>query len=550
MSDVVRAPVVIVGGGPVGLVLALMLDAHGVECAVIDEQDGTFRHPRGNTHNARTMEHYRRLGIADEVRGLGLPPEHPTDVAYFTRYNGFELARTTMPSSAQKRAQVAASSAVDQIPEPLHRANQMYVERFLVRHAKTRPNITLQYGRRAEQVLPDADGVTVVDSHGTRWRARYVVGCDGGRSLVRRTAQIRYQGHDSLDQEILGGRATAAHLRLPTLLPGLLAGREAWSYWAVNADVVVNLFSLDGEAEFSLLTSSIDPEAFDADRLVDIVRKAAGTDLPVKVLSHRGWTPGAALVAEVMGTERLLLAGDAAHLFTPTGGFGMNTGIDDVANLSWKLAARIQGWGGADLLGSYDAERRPVALRNTAAARALNQNLGAVDRPAALDEDSPAGRRARESASAVLGGLGEQFASLGVQLGARYDGSPIVCHDESDEAPADSPTTYTPSGVPGGRAPHLWLDRGRGRGSSLYDRTGTGFTLLRLGGAPPDVSLLRSAAERRRIPLTVLDVPGPAARELYGRDLALVRPDLHLAWRGDRCPPDSDKVLGRVVGDG
>jgi hypothetical protein len=313
---------------------------------------------------------------------------------------------------------------------------------------------------------------------------------------------------------------------------------------------VVNLFSLDGEAEFSLLTSSIDPEAFDADRLVEIVRKAAGTDLPVQVLSHRGWTPGAALVAEVMGTERLLLAGDAAHLFTPTGGFGMNTGIDDVANLSWKLAARVQGWGGAGLLGSYDAERRPVAVRNTAAARALNQNLGAVERPSTLDEDSPAGRRARASAAAVLGSLGEQFASLGVQLGARYDASPIVCHEGSDEPPADSPTTYTPSGVPGGRAPHLWLGRGRGRGCSLYDRFGAGFTLLRLGEAPPDVSELRTAASRRGVPLTVLDVPHPAARELYGRDLALVRPDLHLAWRGDRCPRDPDMVLGRVVGDG
>lgn len=549
-KPVTRTPVVIVGGGPVGLVLALLLDAHDVDCVVLDEQDGPFGHPRGNTHNARTMEHYRRLGIADAVRELGLPEEHPTDVAYFTRYSGYEMARLPMASSAQKRRQVAAADRLDQTPEPLHRANQMYVERFLARHARGRRRITLRYGCRVEKVLPDAAGVTVLDADGRLWQAQYLVGCDGGRSLVRRTAGIRYSGHRSLDQEILGGRATAAYLRLPTLHRDVLAGREAWSYWAVNADVAVNLISLDGAAEFCMLTSSVDPDAFDADRLARIVRQAVGRDLPVQVVGHRGWTPGVALTSETFGADRVFLAGDAAHLFTPTGGFGMNTGIDDAANLAWKLAARVHGWGGPQLLDSYDAERRPIALRNTAAARALNQNLGSVERPAALDEDSPAGRAARSATGALLGSMAEQFASLGVQLGARYDGSPLIFQEDSDTPPPDSPTTYTPSGVPGGRAPHLWLDDGRGRGSSLFDRLGTGFTLLRFCSSPLDAGPLRSAAARRGVPLTILDVPEPAARELYGRDLVLVRPDQHVAWRGNRCPHDPDALLDRVTGAG
>ncbi|MEU6407090.1 FAD-dependent monooxygenase [Streptomyces sp. NPDC046985] len=544
-----QVPVLVVGGGPVGLVLALLLDAHGVDCAVLDEQDGSFSHPRGNTHNARTMEHYRRLGIADAVRVLGLPPDHPADVAYFTRYNGYELARLRFPSSAAQRDGVAGAGHLDQVPEPLHRANQMYVERFLLRYARTRPRITLRHGCRAEKADSDAHGVTVHDSLGGRWRAQYVVGCDGGHSLVRRTAGIRYSGHSSLDQEILGGRATAAHLRLPVLPPRLAGGRRAWSYWAVNADVVTNLISLDGAAEFCMLTSSVDPDAFDADRLTRIVRQAAGADIPVQVLSHRGWTPGAALVAERLSAQRLFLCGDAAHLFTPTGGFGMNTGIDDAANIAWKLAARIQGWGGQGLLDSYDAERRPIALRNTAAARTLNQNLGAVERPAALDEDTPAGWGARAALGAQLSMLGEQFASIGVQLGARYDTSPLMWQEQGDDPPPDSTTVYLPSGVPGGRAPHLWLGSGRGPGCSLYDRLGPGFTLLRLGEAPPDVVQLWTAAARRGVPLTVLDVPCEAARDLYGRALALVRPDQHVAWRGDRCPKDPEKLLARVTGD-
>ncbi|MCQ4084296.1 FAD-dependent monooxygenase [Streptomyces sp. RB6PN25] len=551
MDLVARTPVVIVGGGPVGLVLALFLDAQGVPCVVCEERDETdpsFDHPRGNTHNARTMEHYRRLGIADRVRAVGLPDEHPTDVAYFTRYNGYELARLPMASSAAKRRRVASAPRADQVPEPLHRANQMYVERFLVRHARTRSAITLRYGCGVERVVPDADGVTVHDVRGRRLRARYVVGCDGGRSLVRRSAGIAYAGHSRLDQDILGRRATAAHLRLPTLRRDLLGGRDAWSYWAVNAEVVVNLIALDGADEYSLLTSSVDPDSFDAERLARIVRCAAGTDLPVEVLGHRPWTPGVALVAESFGEGRVFLAGDAAHLFTPTGGFGMNTGIDDVANLSWKLASRVHGWGGARLLDSYGTERRPVALRNTAAARNLNRNLGEIDRPGHLEEDSPTGRGARAALGNRLGALGEQFASIGIQLGARYDGSPVVADGDRDAPPADSLTTYMPSGVPGGRAPHLWLNGRRDAGSSLYDRFGTGFTLLRLGGSPPDAGALRSAAVARGIPLAVLDLPDPLARDLYGRDLALVRPDQYVAWRGNRPPPDADALLDQVTG--
>ncbi|WP_279578638.1 FAD-dependent monooxygenase [Streptomyces sp. Tu 3180] len=433
----------------------------------------------------------------------------------------------------------------------MHRANQMYVERLLLDHARTRPRITLRFGWTVTALREDARHVDVVaEGEGARrtFRADFVAGCDGGHSLVRRHLGIRYEGEGTLDQDVLGRRSVAAHLRVPTLYRDLLRGRSAWSNWVVNADLALNLIALNGVDEFFLLTSSVDPDtATDAD-LVRLVRRAAGEPLPVEVLSHRPWTAGAALVAESFGTGRIRLAGDAAHLFTPNGGFGMNTGVDDAANLAWKLAAAVQGWAGRALLDSYGIERRPIALRNTAAARTLGQGLGAIDRPACLEEDSAAGEAARAKAGAELAEYGlRTMETLGVQLGARYDGSPIVAEDGSGPVP-DSFAAYTPSAVPGGRAPHLWLDDRRAYGSSLFDRFGVGFTLLRLGPRPPHTGGIEAAARARGVPLRTVTLDDPLARELYERDLVLIRPDQHVAWRADREPGAPAALLARITG--
>ncbi|MGH2937003.1 MAG: FAD-dependent monooxygenase [Solirubrobacterales bacterium] len=547
-----RTPVVIVGAGPVGMVLALFLDRHGVASTVFNVDTTSRWHPKGNTHNARTMEHYRRLGISPAIRQLGLPFEHPTDVAYFTRFSAWEIARLRMPSEAEKQRAVAEADPIDQVPEPLHRGNQMYVERYLLAYTRTRPRIAMRLGWQVTDVDQDDDGVTVVahevngDGRET-WRSSYVVGCDGGRSIVRRGLGISYEGHGTIDQDILGGRATATHLRLPSMYTDFFGDQPAWLYWSLNKDVAMVLQSLNGADEFMLVTSSIDPDRPDDAAVRRLLYLATGTEIPVEVLGHRGWTPGAALVAESFGHGRAHLAGDAAHLFTPTGGFGMNTGIDDAANLSWKLAAMVRGWGGGDLMASYEAERRPVAYRNTAAARELNNNLGAISRPAALDDDSSSGEAARQALSRVLMTMGEEFASIGVQLGARYDESPLIAH--TDNPPADHPTVYEPSSVPGGRAPHAWLDDWHGPGSSLFDCFARdGFTLLRLGAKARDASALQAAFAERRIPLSTVDIASEVVRELYQCDLALVRPDQHVAWRGNRVGDDADAVVRVVAG--
>jgi len=234
------------------------------------------------------------------------------------------------------------------------------------------------------------------------------------------------------------------------------------------------------------------------------------------------------------------------HLFTPTGGFGMNTGMDDASNLAWKLAALVQGWGGANLLQTYETERRPIGERNTVAARDLNKNLANMPITAEMEQDTAAGAAARAQVSAHLATFGEEFASIGVQLGARYDGSPIIAEDGAP--PRDDFMHYTPSGVPGGRAPHYWPGAGRGYGDSLFDQFGRGFTLLRLGRKPADTSSIEATARQRGVPLKVIDLPQGDARELYGRDLALIRPDQYVAWRGDVPPPDPNAMLARLIG--
>ena len=549
-ADMERAPVAIVGGGPIGLTLALFLDFHGVRSVLFNADDTTRWHPKGSTESARTMELFRRLGLAESIRTLGLPPDHPTDVAYFTRFAGAELARLRMPSAREAMRRVADAPNTDQVPEPVHRANQMHVERFLFEQAKSRANIALRFGWQVERVTQQADGVqlTAVRAGATQnWRAEYLVGCDGGRSPVRRSLGIRFSGEAGLEQQYFGGRMFSTYVRAPELYQKYLGDRAAWQYWAVNPDIRSSLIAVNGRDEFLFRTVARQPDQPPDDATVaDAMRRCAGADIAMEIVAHEPWTAGMALVAERFGDGRIFLAGDAVHLFTPTGGFGMNTGIDDVANLAWKLAAMLQGWGGGALLASYEGERLPIALRNTAAARQLTANIGATDVRPEIEQNSPAGEAARRTAGDMLAQFTEQFASIGVQLGARYDGSPIVCED--GPAPADDLIRYRPTSIPGGRAPHLWLDPRHIRGNSLYDRLGRGFTLLRLGPHPPDAASMLNAAARLRIPCTVVDVVSREARDLYGCDLALIRPDQYVAWRGNRPMADPDRQLARVLG--
>ena len=546
-ANVTAAPVIIIGGGPVGMMLALSLDSLGVRSILVNTQTRPQWHPKGGTHNSRTMEHYRRLGLSSRIRKLGLPPDHPTDVVYFTRMNGWELQRIAMPSEREKQRMVAEAGPTDQVPEPILRCNQMQVESLVFDHLTTRPNIVSRFGWQCVDFADQGNRVTAEIeelSSGCRQilAGDYLIGCDGGQGLVRRKLGIEYLGDQPEQQAYLGGAMVSTYLHAPDLHTQVIR-KKGWQYWTVNSDVRSNTLCIDGNAEFLFNTRLRSNEQKpDNDFISRAFLASVGRDIAFEVIRHSTWVAGQAFVADCFGRGRVVLAGDAVHLFTPTGGFGMNTGVDDAVNLAWKLAALVQGWGGQRLIESYEAERRPIALRNTAAAKQLARNVGAVPVSEDIEQDSPDGEAARHVASAFLSNFGQEFGSLGIQLGARYDGSSIIA-DAREPPPRDDPISYTPTSVPGGRTPHLWL----AGHTSLFDRLGAGFTLLSF---EDDVSnsALETAARRRGVPFKTLTIAHPEGHALYGCNLALIRPDQYVAWRGDRLPEDCDALLGSVTG--
>ncbi|MGE0733874.1 MAG: FAD-dependent monooxygenase [Alphaproteobacteria bacterium] len=540
-------PILIVGGGPVGLALAIELATRNVPCLLVNEGPSTAAHPQGNTHNSRTMEHYRRLGIADEIRKTGLPLDYPTDVAYFTRMNGPEIARLPMPTPRQKNENRNTNPYARLTPEPIHRANQFYVEPVLHRHAKTLKAANLRFGWRLESFADkathvEADLVEVATGKRETWRADWLVGCDGGLGTVRRNLGIRYDGQAGGDEAFMAGRMLSFYMRSPKMAE-LTRARQAWQAYTMAPTARCAFVAMDGKGDYAGL-SRLPPGADETKHdPTPLVLAAVGMDVPVQMISIKPWTAGLALVAEKYGIGRVLMAGDAVHLFTPTGGFGMNTGIDDVANLSWKLWALYEGWGGPKLIESYEGERKKIGIRNTSCSRMFQQMVAKVVVKPELEEDNAAGAAARAELGKYLSTFGEEFASLGIQLGARYDDSPLIAHDGA-APPVDDPFVYTPSSVPGGRAPHVWLTDG----GALFDRFGPGFTLLRTGAQPADASSFLAAAKRRNVPLALCDIAEPQVADLYNAPLVLLRPDHHVAWRGQRAPDDADAILARVTG--
>lgn len=542
-----HVPVIIVGGGPVGMVLALSLAGFEIASLIVNTESSSRWFPKGSTHNSRTMEHYRRLGIAPAIRKLGLPEDHATDVGFFTSLEGWEIGRIRMPSARDKQAALVQAAPTDQVAEPILRCNQMYVEAELLRQIRVRPLIDDRFGWRCVGISESADHVSVTIEHLETGRREditcdYLAGCDGPQSRVRRHLGIAYSGGTPEEQLYGSGATMATHLRAPGLY-GILKHKRCWQYRTVSPKVRSNLVTLDGEGEFTINTKLRDPgERVNADAVGELIRESVGAYIDIEFIEHRPWTAGHALVADRFGAGRIALAGDAVHVFTPTGGFGMNTGVDDAVNLAWKLAALVAGWGGPQLLASYEIERRPIALRNTGMAKELSRGMGRISMSDALLENSPAGEAARAVLKPQLEGLADEFDSIGIQLGARYDGSPVIAADGT-APPADDPLIYRPSACPGGRAPHLFLpDR-----SSLFDHLGTGFSLLHLHGEHRTAAMVE-AARVRGIPFTTVRIAMPEARDLYACDLALVRPDQHVAWRGNELPDDSDALLARVTG--
>jgi 2-polyprenyl-6-methoxyphenol hydroxylase-like FAD-dependent oxidoreductase len=543
----IRIPVLIVGGGTVGLYLAMELGFHEVPCLLVTERSSTSTHPKGSTVNARSMEHLRRLGAAPAVRALGIPSDHNTDITFITRFTGYELGRIEMPSCDEKISNPGPWGHTLLTPEPIHRANQMYLEPVFREYAESCKSVSLRFGWRMQSFVDHGDSVAVeIENVETGQRQRviadHLVGCDGANGNIRRELGFTYGGRSSSGDKFYDGRMLSLYIRAPRIYD-VMSFPVSWHYLTTNHDTRMDCISLDCKGEFVILAHVPPDVPLDDIDTTALFHRAVGCDIGAEVVSVQEWWAGLALVTDHYQQGRVFLAGDSVHLFTPTGGFGFNTGIDDAANLGWKLAAVHHGWGGPQLLESYETERRPIGVRNTTESGKLAEQAAALEVPPHIEDDSPRGAAERAEFAAEIDSFAEEFASLGIQLGARYDGSPIIVSDGS-APPPDDPRIYTPSSVPGGRAPHWWI----GERESLFDRLAKGFTLLRLGPDAPDAEAFREAAAARGIPLEIVSVAEPGILELYEKPLALLRPDQHVAWRSDAAPNDPGRILDVVAG--
>ncbi len=534
-----HTPILIVGAGPVGLALAGDLGWRGLNCTLIEKTDGAIEQPRMDIVGPRTMEFCRRWGIADWVRDAPYPGDYRQDCIYVTSLDGYELGREPFPGRAQEKCP-------PQSPQKRERVPQDMFDPILQRFVRTFPHVDLRYSTELLGFAETADAViaTVRDNLTGAVRtisADYLIGTDGGASLVRERTGITMSGNPALTYTTNVMFRCVGFSTLHNFNKGyrfIFIGPEGT--W-------LTIVAINGGDRYRMsIVGSADKVSHAEDDIRAALRRAAGRDFDYEILSVMRWVRRE-LVADSYGSKRVFIAGDAAHLMSPTGGFGMNTGIQDAVDLGWKLEANIRGWGGAELLRSYEAERRPVAVRNVNEASSnLVRMLSTRERrpPPAIFEPGPEGDAARREYGAwFTATMKHEWYTLGFHLGYRYEGSPVIWPDGTPEPPLET-STYTQTARPGHRAPHVFLPDGR----STLDLFGRGFVLLRLGRDPPSGERIRAAAGSAGVPLQVINLDQLEVTALYQNRLVLVRPDGHVAWRADVEPDDACAVIDLVRG--
>jgi 2-polyprenyl-6-methoxyphenol hydroxylase-like FAD-dependent oxidoreductase len=532
-----RPRVLIVGAGPVGLALAIELGHRAIPCLLIERNDRVGYAPRAKTTNVRTREHFRRWGIADTLRKASpLGMDYPSNVVFCTRLSGFELTRF-------ENALYCAPGRNPLYSEHSQWVPQYTVEEVMREHAQSLPGVELRFNCELKSFAQDGERVQAMARDLLRGEdlaidAEFLVGADGARSMVRDAIGAKMQGTYGLS------RNYNVVFRAPGLAQAHTLG-PAIMYWQVNGDAPSLIGPMDrGDKWFFMPTAVREGWKLDAAEAPAMIRQATGIDLPYEVLSTDEWV-ASRFLGDYYRDRRVFLAGDACHLHPPFGGYGMNMGVSDGVDLGWKLAAVLQGWGGAQLLDSYERERRPVHDMVLDEAVTNHSMLGHQLWKEGMDKDDATGEALRrEAGGRIQAAKMREFATLGVMLGYRYDDSPVIVPDGS-HAPGHDFVNYVPTSRPGSRAPHAWMHDG----SSLFDHFGEGFTLLVSKDAPSAaIDQARLQAHKANIPLKVLQPHEAGIAELYPTRFTLIRPDQHVAWRGNAWPSSAVGILEQVTG--
>jgi 2-polyprenyl-6-methoxyphenol hydroxylase-like FAD-dependent oxidoreductase len=534
-EGILNTQVIIVGAGPVGLTLAIDLGRRGVRCILLEQKEAPQFLPKMERCNARTMEIYRRLGIAQKIRDAGFPRDVPMDVFIVTSLIEPPLLHLPYPSVAQAQAEIVACTDGSMPLEPYQLISQYTLEPLLKSIAETLPTVDVRYGHEFISFEQDTAGVRArVRCGGStiELSAHYLVGCDGGSSNVRRQLGIRLQGEANLLQ------LRQALYRCDELFERIPIGKGR-HYHVADAHSTF-LIVQDSTRHFTL-HSVVDSD----DDMKRMFEQTVAMPVDYEMLSCAPWRQNL-LLADHYGHKRVFLAGDAVHLVIPTGGLGMNSGVGDAVDLSWKLAATLEGWGGPALLASYEIERRQIGARNVEASRHASRGRRAwraAYKPNIRDS-TPEGVATRANLSRIADV--EQRKSnemIGAELGYRYADSPVI-FPETGDAPETDFMKYVPTSWPGARLPHVWLTDG----TALHDRIGDGYTLLCLRGAQANSPALAQAFASLAAPFSVVEIDEERPRDVYGYDLLLLRPDLHVVWRGNRLPDDPAKLAALATG--
>jgi 2-polyprenyl-6-methoxyphenol hydroxylase-like FAD-dependent oxidoreductase len=541
-----EAEVLIVGAGPVGLTLAIDLAWRSIDVTVVETRARAAPpEPKCNHVAARTMEIFRRLGIADKVRNAGLPADYPHDISYRTSFTGCELTRIEIPCRRDRFTRKSGPDCNWPTPEPPHRINQIFLEPILFEHAAAQPRIRIVNRTSVEDVVVEDRSARAnlrdLDTGAVRRvECRFLIGCDGARSVVRKAIGAELTG-DAVIQ-----RVQSTFIRAADLI-GRQRHERAWGTGAINPRRSGMVYAIDGSERW-LVHNYLKPDEGDFEQ-VDrdgCLRTILGVDanFGYEVISKEDWY-GRRLVATRFRDRSVFIVGDAAHIWVPYAGYGMNAGIADAMNLSWLLAAHLNGWAPLSILDAYEAERWPITsqVSRFAMSHAEKEIRRRGTVPTEIEEEGPRGEAARQEVGRLTYEINvEQYACAGLNFGAYYDTSPIIAYDGA-KAPSYTMSNYTPSTVPGCRTPHFRCGDGR----SLYDAMGAEFTLLRFD-ADADVTALEATARDRGLPLKLLDVEQPDPVTFYDGRLLLSRPDQHVAWRDDRVPEDPTALIDRVRG--